>query len=84
MFHQLAQADVRHCLIEGDNLDMAHPPPWERGQPLAELNLAAMWRNYRTFGYQRLIYTNTAAVLDAVVTGLLAAWAVNLSQLRCS
>ncbi len=71
MFHQLAQADVRHCLIEGDNLDMAHPTPWERGQPLAEINLGAMWRNYRMFGYQRLIYTNTAAVLEAVMKNLL-------------
>jgi adenylylsulfate kinase-like enzyme len=25
---QLAAAGLRHCLIEGDNLDMAHPPPW--------------------------------------------------------
>jgi hypothetical protein len=70
MFAQLARADVRHCLIEGDNLDLAHPTPWEQGQPLAELNLAAMWRNYKSFGYHRLIYTNTAAVLEPVITSL--------------
>jgi adenylylsulfate kinase-like enzyme len=26
---QLSAADVPHCLIDGDFLDMAHPPPWE-------------------------------------------------------
>ena len=57
MFSQLAEADVMHGLIEGDNLDLAHPTPWEHGQPLAELNLAAMWRNYKFFGHYRLIYT---------------------------
>lgn len=57
---QLSGADVRHCLIEGDNLDLAHPPPWEHR--LAERNLAAMWGNYRALGYHRLIYTNTVSV----------------------
>jgi hypothetical protein len=57
---QLSSAGVRHCLIEGDNLDMAFPPPWEHG--LAERNLAAMWANYRELGYRRIIYTNTVSV----------------------
>jgi hypothetical protein len=57
---QLSAAQVRHCLIEGDNLDLAYPPPWEHG--LAERNLAAMWGNYRSLGYRRLIYTNTVSV----------------------
>jgi hypothetical protein len=57
---QLSAAEVRHCLIEGDNLDMAYPPPWEHG--LAERNLAAMWANYRSLGYRRMIYTNTVSV----------------------
>jgi hypothetical protein len=57
---QLSAADVRHCLIEGDNLDLAYPPPWEHG--LAERNLAAMWANYRALGYRRMIYTNTVSV----------------------
>lgn len=58
----LAQRDVRHCWIEGDYLDMAHPTPWKNGHDLAERNLSAMWRNYRELSYFRLIYTNTAAV----------------------
>jgi hypothetical protein len=66
---QLSRADVMHCLIEGDNLDMAHPPPWDHG--LAERNLTAMWANYRSLGYRRLIYTNTASV--RVVDELVAA-----------
>lgn len=70
LFDQLVRADVRHCVIDGDNLDLAHPTPWRRGQPLAEMNLAAMWRNYKSFGHHRLIYTNTAAVLEPVMQSL--------------
>jgi hypothetical protein len=57
---QLSAAGLRHCLIEGDNLDMAFPPPWKHD--LAERNLAAMWANYRELDYRRMIYTNTVSV----------------------
>ncbi|MGH1548971.1 adenylyl-sulfate kinase [Leifsonia poae] len=60
----LARADVRHAVIEGDNLDQAYPEPWRDGVDLAERNLAAMWRNYRAIGYSRLIFTNTVSVLQ--------------------
>lgn len=60
----LVAADVSHAVIEGDNLDQAHPEPWRRGLGLAERNLASMWQNYRTAGYHRLIYTNTVSVLE--------------------
>jgi hypothetical protein len=68
---QLSAADIRHCLIEGDNLDMAYPTPWEHH--LAERNLAAMWANYRALGYRRMVYTNTASVLKKVIGELTAA-----------
>jgi broad-specificity NMP kinase len=58
----LAARQVMHALIEGDNLDLAYPPPWEHG--LAQKNLAAMWRNYAALGHRRLIYTNTNSVVD--------------------
>lgn len=61
----LARSDVRHAVIEGDNLDQAHPEPWRSGIDLAEQNLAAMWKNYRANGYSRLIYTNTVSILQA-------------------
>jgi hypothetical protein len=57
---QLSAARVRHALVEGDNLDLAYPPP--REYHLAERNLAAVWSNYRGLGYRRLIYVNTASV----------------------
>ncbi|RIJ58895.1 adenylyl-sulfate kinase, partial [Clavibacter lycopersici] len=60
----LAAADVAHALVEGDTLDQAHPEPWRQGIPLAERNLAAMWRNYREAGWTRVIYTNTVSVLE--------------------
>lgn len=60
----LARADIRHAVIEGDNLDQAHPEPWRDGIDLAEQNLAAMWKNYRAIGYSRLIFTNTVSVLQ--------------------
>jgi hypothetical protein len=53
MHAQLSAAGVRHCLIEGDNLDLAYPPPHVHG--LAEQNLAAMWANYTALGYRRMI-----------------------------
>lgn len=68
---QLSAAGIRHCLIDGDFLDMAYPPPWEHG--LAEHNLATMWSNYRALGYRRLIYLNTASVLPEVIDSLTAA-----------
>ncbi|MFI6165381.1 ATPase [Nocardia sp. NPDC051052] len=68
---RLSDAEVRHALIEGDNLDLAYPPTWEHG--LAEQNLAAMWQNYRALGYRRLVYTNTASVFPQVIGALTAA-----------
>ncbi|WP_161881587.1 adenylyl-sulfate kinase [Deinococcus alpinitundrae] len=63
LHHQLSARQVRHAVIEGDNLDLAWPPPWEHG--LAERNLATIWQNYRALGYRRLIYTNTVSVLHS-------------------
>jgi hypothetical protein len=68
---QLSAAGIRHCLIDGDYLDMAYPHPWEHR--LAERNLAMMWSNYRELGYRRLIYLNSASVLPEVIDSLTAA-----------
>lgn len=62
---RLTAGEVKHCVIEGDTLDLAYPPPWEHA--LAEKNLADLWRNYRALGYRRLIYTNTVSVLQTEV-----------------
>lgn len=68
----LAEAGIRHAVIEGDNLDQAFPEPWRDGIDLAERNLAAMWRNYQAVGYTRLIFTNTVSVLQLpALTGAL-------------
>ena len=72
---QLSTAGVSHCLIDGDFLDMAYPPPWEHD--LAERNLTAMWENYRTLGYRRLIYTNTISVLPDAIDRLTTAMGDN-------
>lgn len=70
----LTLEDIPHALIEGDNLDQAHPEPWRNGIDLAEQNLAAMWRNYQAAGYSRLIFTNTVSVLQtATLTAALGA-----------
>lgn len=65
LHEQLTGYDVRHAVIEGDYLDLAHPAPHQAfpDAGLAEQNLAAMWTGYRSLGYHRLIYTNSAAVL---------------------
>lgn len=63
----LKAADVAHTYVEGDTLDQTWPKPV--GDPtlasLTEENLRALWRNFAARGQRRLIYTNTAAVLDA-------------------
>jgi predicted kinase len=62
----LVAADVRHAVLEGDLLDLAHPAP-HREHPevrLAERNLAAMWAGYRAIGHHRLVFTNTVSVLE--------------------
>lgn len=70
----LIEHDVQHTVVEGDYLDLAHPAPHLAfpDANLAERNLAAMWAAYRSFGYHRLIYTNTAAVLtlSSLVTAM--------------
>ncbi len=64
--HDLLTArDVRHAVVEGDALDLAHPAPWEHG--VAAANLADVWRRYRALGYRRLVVTNTVSVLEADV-----------------
>jgi hypothetical protein len=64
---QLRDGPVAHCLIEGDFLDQAYPPP--EGDPtrrkLTEDNLTALWRNFAALGYWRLIYTNTVSILES-------------------
>lgn len=57
---QFSKQEVKHCVIEGDTLDLAYPAPWEHH--LAERNLSAIWENYRALGYRRMIYTNTVSV----------------------
>lgn len=71
MHAQLTANDVKHCVIDGDFLDMAHPLPW--AHKLAEQNLASMWHNYSTLGYQRLIYINSVSVMPDVTDELIAA-----------
>lgn len=66
--HDLLSAhDVRHAVIEGDTLDLAHPAPHVEHPDarLAERNLAGIWANYRALGFHRLVYTNTVSVLEA-------------------
>jgi hypothetical protein len=41
LHYLLAEREVSHALIEGDNLDLAYPAPWRHA--LAEANLRAMW-----------------------------------------
>lgn len=73
LHEQLIERDVQHAVIEGDYLDLAYPPPHLAfpDARLSEQNLAALWAGYRSLGYRRLIYTNTAAVLE--LSGLVAA-----------
>lgn len=63
----LQAAGVAHCLIDGDNLDAAHPkaPDDPHGTALTEANLRALWTNYAAIGHTRAIYVNTVSVVEA-------------------
>lgn len=57
---RLARAQVRHFHLEGDFLDMAHPPAPGR----IERHLAALWRSYLADSHHRMIYVNAVSVLS--------------------
>lgn len=59
---QLKRADVSHCLMDGDWIDRCFPqaPP-----TLFDRNFQALWRNYKSFGCTRLIYSNWASINHA-------------------
>lgn len=59
---QLRIHDVAHALIDGDNLDAVYPKP--ESPDVTWSNLAAIWKNYRVLGQNRMIYVNTMSVLD--------------------
>ncbi|MET9222546.1 hypothetical protein ABZX65_27835 [Streptomyces sp. NPDC003300] len=62
----LREADVAHCVIEGDLMGQVHPAPPDdpRRSAITERNLAAVWANFAALGHRRLIYTNTVSVLE--------------------
>lgn len=64
---RLAAAEVAHWHLEGDLLDAVHPKPADDpdGSRLTRANLAALWANIRALGVHRVLYVNSAAVLEA-------------------
>lgn len=63
---QLQIADVRHALIDTDELDRVYPQP----EPLSELvalsrrNLMALWESFAALGHSRLILSGVMLDLD--------------------
>jgi len=55
-----------HIALSGGNLDAAYPKAVDdpNGTTLTATNLTALWRNYSAIGHRRLIYVNTACVLE--------------------
>ena len=68
---RLRAADVAHAIVEGGFMGQVHPPPEDDPDRtrLVERNLTAVWANFATLGYRRLIYTNTLSVLPQM-TGM--------------
>lgn len=64
---QLQIADVRHAMIDTDELDRVYPQP----EPLSELvalsrrNLKALWGGFAALGHSRLILSGVFLDLDA-------------------
>ena len=63
---RLRAAQVAHAVIDGDFMGAVHPAPPgdEQRSDITARNLAAVWANYADLEYRRLVYTNTASVLD--------------------
>lgn len=62
----LGAAGIYHAYVEGDtvgNLVPPHPDDPNRSR-ITEVNLTAMWANFAEAGCARLVYTNTASVLE--------------------
>lgn len=57
---------IAHAVIDGDFMGAVHPAPPDdtHRSGITARNLAAVWRNYAELGHRRLVYTNTASVLD--------------------
>ncbi|WP_432196283.1 hypothetical protein [Streptomyces sp. bgisy027] len=66
---RLRAAQVAHAVIDGDFMGAVHPAPPDDAHRsgITARNLAAVWANYTALGYRRLVYTNTASVLDMAV-----------------
>ncbi|MBC2876243.1 MULTISPECIES: nucleoside/nucleotide kinase family protein [Streptomyces] len=62
----LEEAGVPHCVLDGDYLGHVSPAPPDdpHRAALTERNLAAVWANFAALGHRRLVYTNTASVLE--------------------
>ncbi|MFI0740711.1 hypothetical protein ACH4PU_21865 [Streptomyces sp. NPDC021100] len=62
----LEEAGVPHCVLDGDYLGHVSPAPPDdpHRAALTERNLAAVWSNFTALGHRRLVYTNTASVLE--------------------
>lgn len=57
---------ILHAYVEGDtvgNIVPARPDDPQRSR-ITEVNLTAMWANFAAAGCDRLVYTNTASVLE--------------------
>ncbi|MEV0647709.1 hypothetical protein AB0I28_20815 [Phytomonospora sp. NPDC050363] len=62
----LGEAGIAHCHVEGDTVGNVVPPPADdpHRSRITEVNLTAMWANFAAIGCTRLVYTNTASVLE--------------------
>lgn len=59
---QLKRAGVAHCQMDGDWLDLCYP---QAPAELFDRNFRDVWRNYQSFGCNRLIYSNWASIKNA-------------------
>lgn len=69
---QLAARDIKHAIVETDELDRVFPRPTpqelEQIRPgttdVSAINLAALWSTYRALGHSRLIMSGVMMHLD--------------------
>jgi broad-specificity NMP kinase len=64
---QLQDVEVRHAIIDSDELDRVYPQPTPLSEQVAlcRTNLAALWDNYAALGHSRLVLSGVFVDLEA-------------------
>ena len=84
--HVLASAEIPHAFVDRDALCVSWPPSGRFNEDLANQNLAAVWKNFRAHGAERLVVAGVLESTDDVdaLRGAVPGAAIIICRLRAS